>query len=142
MYRLRFVGFLLMFLLILGGGPASGSGGHDKDVSAGASLTGTATESKIRFDPDRLDANGLQGAPDGLRALHYEYCIPDRADAIREVSAIDPTLQIQRGSPGRVGCREGKLLCLGHTHQADHRAVLDRLAALDAVAEIREAFFE
>ena len=100
------------------------------------------SQSKIRFDLDRLNAEGLQGPPDGLRALHYEYCIPDRADAIREVTAIDPTLQIQRGSPGRVGCHEGTLLCLGLTHQIDHRTVLERLAMLPYVAEIREAFFE
>lgn len=99
-------------------------------------------EPRIRFDLDRLDAGGLQGSPDGLRALHYEYCIPDRADAIREVAATDPTLQIQRGSPGRVGCGEGELLCLGHTHQLDHREVLERLACLPFVAEIHEAFFE
>jgi hypothetical protein len=99
-------------------------------------------QSKIRFDLERLDADGLQGPPDGLRALHYEYCIPDQADAIQGVAAIDPTVQIQRGSRGRVGCRNGQLLCLGHTHQIDHGAVLERLAALPYVAEIHEAFFE
>ena len=110
---------------------------------AGA-LSGPASppEAKIRFDLDKLDSQGLQGPPGGLRALHYEYCIPDRPEAIQEVSAIDPTLEIQGGSPGRVGCREGKLLCLGHTHQPGHREILERLAALSTVKEIREAFFE
>jgi heat shock protein HslJ len=110
--------------------------------SAAASTFVPGSESKIRFDLDRVDGDGLQGPPDGLRALHYEYCIPDRPEAIREVTAIDPTLQIQRGSPGRVGCGTGELLCLGHTHQPGYRAVLDRLAALPFVAEIHEAFFE
>ncbi len=98
--------------------------------------------SKIRFELYRLDIDGLQGPPDGLRALHYEYCIPDRPEAIRAVIAIDRTLQIQRGSPGRVGCGADELLCLGHTHQPSHRAVLEQLAGLSFVAEIREAFFE
>ncbi len=97
---------------------------------------------KIRFDLDRLDAQGLQGLNDGLRALHYEYCIPDRPDLISEVTAIDPTLDIQRDSPGRVGCGSGELLCLGHTFQYDYRGVLERLAALANIAEIRESFFE
>ena len=110
--------------------------------SAGASVSVPGSESKIRFDLDRVDGDGLQGPPDGLRALHYEYCIPDRPEAIREVTAIDPMLQIQRGSPGRVGCGTGELLCLGHTHQPGYRAVLERLAALPFVAEIHEAFFE
>jgi hypothetical protein len=109
---------------------------------AGVSMPDVSSETGIRFDLDRLNADGLQGPPDGLRALHYEYCIPDHPDAIREVSAIDPTLEIQGGSPGRVGCGEGELLCLGHTYQPNHRAVLELLAALPMVAEIHEAVFE
>jgi heat shock protein HslJ len=100
------------------------------------------TRSGIRFDLDRVNADGLQGPPDGLRALHYEYCIPDRPEAIQDVTAIDPTLQIQGGSPGRVGCAAGELLCLGHTHQPGYRAVLERLAELPFVVEIHEALFE
>ena len=111
--------------------------------NADAASTSAATvRSKIRFDLDRLDPDGLQGPRDGLRALHYEYCIPDRSEAVREVTAIDPTLQIQGGSPGRVGCAAGELLCLGHTHQPDYRVVLEQLATLPFIAEIHEAFFE
>jgi len=99
-------------------------------------------EVKIRFDLDRLDPEGLQGPRDGLRSLHYEYCIPDRRELIRKVTAIDPTLEIQRSARGRIGCASDELLCLGHTHQAGYRSVLERLAALDAIAEIRESFFE
>lgn len=108
---------------------------------AGMSASDVDAESKIRIDLSRLDANGLQGPPDGLRALHYEYCIPERPETIRAVTDIDRTLQIQR-SPGRIGCAAVELLCLGHTHQPDHRQVLERLAALPYVAIIREAFFE
>lgn len=109
---------------------------------AAASTSAATAGSRIRFDLDRLNPDGLQGAPDGLRALHYEYCIPDKPEAVRQVTAIDPTLQIQRGSPGRVGCATGELLCLGHTHQPGHRAVLERLITLPFIAEIHEAFFE
>lgn len=110
-------------------------------AAASGSVPGPAS-SNIRFDLDRLDADGLQGPPGGLRALHYEYCIPHRLEAIREVTGIDPTLQIQQGSPGRAGCGVGELLCLGHTHQPGYRTVLERLAALPFVVEIQEAFFE
>jgi len=109
---------------------------------AEASAPAFAPGSKIRFDLDRLNADGLQGPPDGLRTLHYEYCIPDRAEAIREVASIDPTLEIHRGAPGRVGCGPGELLCLGHTHQPNHREILQRLAVLPIITEIRECFFE
>ncbi len=109
---------------------------------AGVSMTDASSETGIHFDLDRLNADGLQGPPDGLRALHYEYCIPDHPGAIHEVSAIDPTLEIQGSSPGRVGCGEGELLCLGHTHQPDYRAVLELLAALPMASEIHEAVYE
>ncbi len=98
--------------------------------------------SRIRFDLERVNSEGLQGPPDGLRALHYEYCIPDRPDALAQVKTIDPTLQFYRQSPGRIGCGEDELLCLGHTHQTGHRDVLTRLAKLPFIREIREAFFE
>lgn len=97
---------------------------------------------KIRFDLDALDANGLQGPADGKRALHYELCVPSHPDVVRTVLALDPTLVLHPGARGRVGCGEDELLGLGSTHQPDHRAVLARLAALPEVREIREAFFE
>jgi len=158
MHDWRLAGFFVMTCFVAFGVSASGTGGGSANGATSESLTGTGwalvrdstavstsgpdAESTIRFDLDRLDADGLQGPPDGLRALHYEYCIPDRPEAIREVTAIDPTLQIQRGSPGRVGCGAGELLCLGITHQSGYRTVLERLAALPFVAEIHEAFFE
>jgi hypothetical protein len=102
----------------------------------------TVAESAIQFDLQQLSSEGLRGPADGLRALHYEFCIPDRADIISEVRAIDPTLQLQRTSPGRIGCGVGEVLCLGHTHQAQFREVLGRLAQHPQVGEIHEAVFE
>ena len=138
MRRLPFVKLFLITLLTLVSGFVAGWDGHLMDESWVEQLTSV----KIQFDLDRLDTSGLQGPPDGLRALHYEYCIPNQVDVIDKVMAIDPTLQIQGHSPGRVGCSEDELLCLGHTHQPDYRKVLKRLAGLSEVREIREAFFE
>ncbi len=97
---------------------------------------------KIAFDLARLNVDGLQGAADGLRALHYEFCLPDRADTLAAVRGIDPSVEIQRSAPGRARCRPGELLCLGNTHQPGFRQVLQRLAALPAIREIHESFFE
>jgi hypothetical protein len=102
----------------------------------------TVKESAIHFDLKQLNSEGLRGPADGLRALHYEFCIPDRADVIREVRLIDPTLQIQRTSPGRIGCGADQALCLGHTHQPHYREVLKRLAQHPDTGEIYEATFE
>lgn len=97
---------------------------------------------KIAFDLSVLDDEGLQGPPDGKRALAYEFCIPDTPDCRGEVRGIDPTLEIHASSPGRIGCGSEQNLCIGSTHQADHIAVLQRLAALPYIERIQECFFE
>ncbi|MEN8132156.1 MAG: hypothetical protein ABFS45_18660 [Pseudomonadota bacterium] len=137
-----------MAILVATGGVASGSGADGALAVAlvrpatPSSTTGSTLEPKIRFDLNRLNADGLQGSSNALRALHYEYCIPDRPEAIQAVATIDPTHEIQWGAPGRVGCGQGELLCLGHSHQPDYRAILQRLAALTIISEIYENFFE
>lgn len=128
---------LLILLLLCGYWTRAGLAGEGSGDQAD-----TGSASKIRFDLHRLDDSGLQGPPDGLRAVHYEYCISDRPEAVRAVTAIDPTLEIHRGSPGRIGCTSEELLCIGHTNQPNYRAVLRRLAELPMIREICEVFFE
>lgn len=96
---------------------------------------------KLAFDLSSLDAAGLYGPADGLRALHYEFCIPDRRYAIARVRAIDASVEMHR-SPGRIGCRADQLLCLGSTHQHGYREVLEGLARLDFVERIEQSHFE
>jgi hypothetical protein len=100
-----------------------------------------AASAKIRFDISVLDASGLYGPPDGLRALSYEFCIPDRPAAVAKVRALDKTVVMHRAR-GRIGCSNQQLLCIGHTHQRDFRTVLAALSALPYVARIDQAFFE
>jgi hypothetical protein len=107
--------------------------------SAAAGVPGDAV---IGFDLGRLNSDGLQGPPSGLRALDYEYCIPADESAVAEVAAIDPSARFMPGSPGRIGCGEGETLVLGNTHQPGFRAILESLAALPYVARIVEAHFE
>lgn len=96
---------------------------------------------KLGFDTSDLDAAGLYGPPDGLRALAYEFCIPDRSDARAAVRAIDASVRIYR-APGRVGCSAGRLLCVGSTHQSGYLGVLSALARLPVVERIEQAWFE
>ena len=98
--------------------------------------------SKLGFDLSRLDALGLYGPPNGLRALEYEFCIPAREDLADQVRNIDPTLRVSRTSPGRVRCSKGQYLCLGSTHQPGYRAVLLTLAELDYVGRIEQFYGE
>ena len=97
---------------------------------------------KIRFDLSVLDDDGLYGPPDGRRALHYEFCIPATETHADQVRAIDPTIQVMRGSRGRIGCTADQFLCIGSTHQADFRGVLNRLAELPYIDRIEQSFAE
>ena len=96
----------------------------------------------IGFDLDRLDASGLQGPPDGLRALDYEFCIPAGPGPRDQVAAIDPSARFYPGRRGRIGCAADQVLVLGNTHQGGFREILLRLAGLPYVARIAEAMFE
>ena len=97
---------------------------------------------KIRFDLSQLNDNGLYGPADGLRVLHYEFCIPADLSLRDEVKAIDPTLNIYSGSSGRIGCQADQLLCVGHTGQPNFRDVLAQLSALPNVQQIEQTWFE
>jgi hypothetical protein len=98
--------------------------------------------SRVAVDLGNVNAEGLRGPPDGLRAVHYEFCIPADERHAAEVREIDPTARLMRGSRGRIGCSSGQILVLGYTHQPAYRHVLERLAALPYVERIIETHFE
>ncbi len=98
--------------------------------------------SKIDIDLENVNPEGLRGPPDGLRAVHYEFCIPAGKANVEEVRSIDPTAQFMQGSRGRIGCARDQILVVGSTHQRSYRQVLERLAALGYVDRIAENFFE
>ena len=97
---------------------------------------------KIRFRLNDIRPDGLSGPPDGLTAVAYEFCVPADERVYQEVRRIDPIVQFQPGSRGRIGCAKHQTLCLGGTHQPRWRDVLQKLAALAYIAEIRECHFE
>ena len=97
---------------------------------------------KLKFDIHKLDNLGLYGQPDGLRALSYEFCIPDNIEYVNEVMTIAPTVVVYQSSSGRIGCRKGEYLCIGNTATDDFYPVLEKLVLLKYVKEIRETHFE
>jgi hypothetical protein len=97
---------------------------------------------KIKFDLSQLNENGLYGPRDGLRALHYEFCIPANEKLMEAVKTLDPSLEIVLSSSGRVGCSKSEFLCLGNTHQENYREILLKLAKLPYVESIEQSFFE
>jgi len=98
---------------------------------------------KIKFGLDHINEQGLSGPEDGKTAVHYEFCIPNSPEFLRAVQKIDPSLQTQPGSKGRVGCLRGReVLCMGNTHQEKWREILYRLAELPYVESIVQTHFE
>jgi hypothetical protein len=90
---------------------------------------------KITFDLSAISPAGLIGNQQSLRSVGYEFCIPAQADRVKEVKAIDPTVQFSR-SRGRIGCQKHQYLCIGETHQPDWKTVLLKLAGLNYVKRI------
>ena len=97
---------------------------------------------KVGIDLSNVNAEGLRGSPGSLRAVHYEFCIPEGERQAAQVRGIDPTARVMPGSRGRSGCTAGQALVLGNTHQPGYRQVLGRLAALPYVERIAETHFE
>jgi hypothetical protein len=112
------------------------------NVPAGESGSRIDPASKIAFDLNQFNAQGLYGPPDGLRALAYEFCLPADPALSLEVRAIDPTIVIYPGSKGRVVCAPGEHLCIGSTQQPQFKAVLLKLASLPYIKQIKPCFFE
>jgi len=111
-------------------------------ISICVACTNPPPPDKIAFDPSTLNEQGLYGPVDGLRALSYEYCIPEGDGYADEVATIDPSAEIHPGSPGRIGCAADETLVTGNTHQPNFRDVLSRLAELPYVERIEQSFFE
>lgn len=97
---------------------------------------------KVTFDISRIDENGLIGSADAKRAIAYEFCIPDTETCRNEVESIDSSVVFSSGSPGRIGCGEDQILCIGSTHQRNFRDILMKLSELPYVQRIDECFFE
>jgi hypothetical protein len=97
---------------------------------------------EIQIDLSGVNAEGLRGPSNGLRAVHYEFCIPAGETYKSEVVRIDASAVFMPDSRGRIGCRAGEVLVVGNTHQPGYRQVLDRLASLPYIERIVEAHFE
>lgn len=98
-------------------------------------------ESKIKFDLEQLDSDGLTGAEDGKRSISYEFCIPDNKLNRDKVKKIDKSIQFTKAM-GRSMCGKNQVLAMGNTHQPNAVKVLNRLAELNYVEKITETYFE
>lgn len=107
-----------------------------------ALIAGCASPSKISFDINRLDADGLQGSVGAKRSLSYEYCAPNTPQWKNKILFIDPSSTFMEHSPGRSGCKADEMLIIGNTHQKNHNEILKQLSNLVEITTIRESHFE
>ena len=98
--------------------------------------------SKISFDLNLLNDDGLYGPPGGLRALDYKFCIPKNEKFKNEVMQIDTALQIYSGNGEKQNCSTNEYLCTGNTHRKNFRQVLLNLASLEYVKKIEQNYWE
>ncbi|QYO62858.1 hypothetical protein [Leptolyngbya sp. 7M] len=91
---------------------------------------------KITFNLAVISPAGLIGEGTNLQSVSYEFCIPATETHRTEVQAIDPSVQYFPHSRGRIDCSDDQILCIGHTHQARWREILQQLASLDYVERI------
>jgi hypothetical protein len=97
---------------------------------------------KINFETDNINPQGLTGNSASLRSVSYEFCIPKNTDIAKRVKAIDPSVQLYNKTPGRINCSGNETLAIGNTHQSQWKAVLINLSSQDYIIEIQETFFE
>ncbi len=97
--------------------------------------------SKITFDLDQLDENGLIGLSDGKVSVDYEFCIPNDKKYIKIILNIDSSLNIQN-SHGRSNCYNDHILVIGSTGNKKYKKVLFKIAKLDFVRKIKRTFWE
>lgn len=105
-------------------------------------LSGCAQKSKLSFDIQHLDSDGLKGKKGAKRSLSYEYCILDTPKLRTTITSIDPSSKFIKGSPGRSGCSANEVLVLGDTHQKNFAEILNALSQLKEIKMIRETHFE
>lgn len=105
-------------------------------------ISGCASPSKISFDINKLDADGLQGSTGAKRSLSYEYCAPNTPQWQSRILTIDPSSTFMKNSPGRSGCKADEMLVLGSTHQKNYSAILKKLSSFDEITTIKESHFE
>lgn len=97
---------------------------------------------KINFETDNINPQGLTGNSASLRSVSYEFCIPKDANIAKQVKAIDPSVQLYDKTPGRINCSGTETLAIGNTHQSQWKVVLINLSSQDYIIEIQETFFE
>lgn len=100
-------------------------------------------EMKIKFDLNEFTEDGYRQRGMGeVMSINYEFCIPADENTWKEVSGIDATLSLMKGSKGRSGCSSSEWLCIGSSRQERFKEVIIALADKKYIRKITETFWE
>ena len=135
---------IVLLAVLIGGYTYEASNDSDRGPvdSAAEDIDSYCNLSRINFDLEKIDNNGLRGPPDGKVSVDYEFCIPSEEDKLQGISDIDADIRCNLGQSGRIGCSASEYLCIGNTGMKDFKRILCRLSVLDYVERIDETFWE
>lgn len=112
-------------------------------IENGTGYNGNENEKKITFDLREFSEDGIrQRVPGEGSSINYEFCIPAEEEKLKEVTAIDPSAKVYKGSKGRIGCKDNQWLMIGESRQSNFKTVIRTIAGLDYVSRIDETFWE
>lgn len=99
-------------------------------------------ESKIDFDVNALNEDGLMGNRGGLVSVDYQFCFVKGGENEQTIRDLDPSIEINLNPAGVSRCRSEEALAQGNTQQANHKQILFSLSNLNYVQKIKRVWFE
>ena len=98
--------------------------------------------SKIDFDVNALDENGLIGERDSKVIVNYQFCFVKGEENEKAITDLDPSLTIVANPASGARCRSEESLAIGATNQANHKQILFTLSNFTYVNRIKRVWFE
>ena len=98
--------------------------------------------SKIDFDVNALNEDGLMGGSGGLVSVDYQFCFVKGAENEKAIRDLDPSIKINHTPSSGARCRSEEALAQGNTHQPNHKQILFSLSNFKYVNKIKRVWFE
>ncbi len=99
-------------------------------------------ESKIDFDVNSLNEDGLIGNRGALVSVDYQFCFVKGEENEKAIRDLDPSIRINLNPSSGARCRSEEGLASGNTKQANHKQILFSLSNLHYVNKIKRVWYE
>lgn len=98
--------------------------------------------SKIDFDVNALNEDGLMGDRNGLVIVNYQFCFVKGEENEKAIRELDPSIRINQTPASGARCRSEEALAQGNTYQPNHKQIIFSLSNLHFVNKIKRVWFE